>query len=165
MRTSHLKLLQFVSYFCIDPGESLLRRFCDQKILLPKRCIPHSSKHYLSTSCLWIYNPAGLYSYLDFNVLAYKPVLKWKLWGFKRFSCCLLISDSINFFSPHLNSLGSSCLWRLQKKKKERSWERRYLLNFNFILFGVLHIYSVVKNVFQDYLRTVISPKSSVEIH
>ena len=42
-----------------------------------------------------------------------------------------LISDSDNFFLPHLNSLASSCLWRLQRnywRKEER--RPKYLLYF-----------------------------------
>ena len=41
-----------ISYFCADSGVSLLFQFCDWKILLQKRSRPHSSKYYLSTSCL-----------------------------------------------------------------------------------------------------------------
>ena len=50
----------FFIYFCVDSSQSLLGQFCDWKILFQK-----SSKHYLSTSCLWLYNLAVLYSYLD----------------------------------------------------------------------------------------------------
>ena len=44
-----------LSYFCIDSGISLLWQFSVLKILLQKRSMPHSSKHYLSTSCLFLY--------------------------------------------------------------------------------------------------------------
>ena len=40
---------QSLMYLFLDSGESLLILFCDRKILT-----------YLSTSCLWIYNLAGL---------------------------------------------------------------------------------------------------------
>ena len=51
------------------------------------------------------------------------------------------------------------------KGRKEGARERRYLLNFNFILFGFSHGYSIARNVFLDDLRIVISPKSSIEIY
>ena len=38
-------------------------------------------------------------------------------------------------------------------------------LNFNFILSGFSHGYSVARNVFFDHLRTVVSPKQGVEMH
>ena len=50
-----LKLYSFVAYFCVGSSQYLLRRFCDWKILLQKRSMLHSSKHSLSTSCLYIY--------------------------------------------------------------------------------------------------------------
>ena len=46
VRTNHIVNFYFVSYSHVDSGESLLRKFCDQKILL------FSSKCYLSSSCL-----------------------------------------------------------------------------------------------------------------
>ena len=54
----------FFFYFCIESVESLQRRFWDHKILLQKRIIFHSSKHYISTSCLQTYNIVVLSSYL-----------------------------------------------------------------------------------------------------
>ena len=48
-QTSHIiKLYLFVSYFCFDPGEFLLRWFCDQKIFPQKKNILHTSQHDLS---------------------------------------------------------------------------------------------------------------------
>ena len=40
-----------ISYFCVNSSESLLRQFCDRKILIQKRSMPHRSKHFLSTFC------------------------------------------------------------------------------------------------------------------
>ena len=50
----------FDSYFGIDLSISLLRWFCDQKILLQKRSMLHCSEHYLSTYCLCVFNLAVL---------------------------------------------------------------------------------------------------------
>ena len=44
-------------------------------------------------------------------------------------------------------------------EEKEGGEDRRYLLNFNIILFGFSLNYSVAKNVFLNYLRTVVSLK------
>ena len=43
--------LTVILKFYTDSGESLLWWFCDQKILLQKRCMFHSLKCYFSTSC------------------------------------------------------------------------------------------------------------------
>ena len=58
------------------------------------------------------------------------------------------------FFLPHLNLLSV----KAAKEEKEGDEYGRYLLDLNFI-FGFLHGYSVARNVFLDYLSTVVSPK------
>ena len=42
---------------------SLLSQYCDWKILLQKKTIPHSSEHYFPAYCLWVYNLA-IYIYI-----------------------------------------------------------------------------------------------------
>ena len=73
----------------------------------------------------------------------------------------LLYIGPVSFFLLHLNSLVSSCMGRLQRKKRKKGGEKKYLLNFNFISQEC----SVARNVFLDYLSAVISPKQAVEIH
>ena len=102
---------------------------------------------------------------LPHTKISIAPLFEWKgLWGFwdlllslffSWFIGCWLvivigldfwssISDSISFFLPHPYSLVSSCLWRLQRKKRKKGGEKRYLWNFNFISHGN----SVARNVF-----------------
>ena len=50
------------------------------------------------------------------------------------------------------------------ERRKEAGGERRYLFIFNLISFGLSHTDSVARKIFLDYLRTVVSPKSGVEI-
>ena len=76
------------------------------------------------------------------------------------------------WYLTSLISAGSILIrWRLlvcescKRRKWQEDGEWRYRLNFNFISFEFLHVYSVARNVFLDYLRTVVSPKSGVEIH
>ena len=81
------------------------------------------------------------------------------------FGFWFLIVDSVAFFLPHLNSL-TSCLRRPQRKKKRiKSGRRDIFFNFNFISFGFSYGYTVARNVFLDYLSTVVSLEQGVEIH
>ena len=89
---SYRLVLIFISYFWVDSGVSLLWGFYDWKILLQKRSIPHSSKRYLSISCLWVYNLAVLKDYLGWcrslvfppfilenSITTYQSAYEWKV--------------------------------------------------------------------------------------
>ena len=80
----------------------------------------------------------------------------------------LLLSDSILVGSkPILIYWASSCLSRLQKKNKEERWREKdiFFLNFNFIHLSMRMAILWRGNVFLDYLRTAVFPKSGIEIH
>ena len=77
----------------------------------------------------------------------------------------VLISDSVGKNYPILIHWCLLVYEGCKGRKKEGGRVERYLLYFTFISSGFSHSSPVAKNVFLDYLRTVISPKSGVEIH
>ena len=85
------------------------------------------------------------------------------IWGLKIFCYCgwLLLSDSILIASNLiLICWESSCLSKLQRKNKEG--RRREKDIFQFQLYFIRDF--CTPTLSQDYLRTVVSPKSGVEI-
>ena len=82
--------------------------------------------------------------------------------------CWLLMSDSVSFLLPHLNLLGVFLSVKTQKEENEerKEVERKDIFSISTLFhLGVSRGFSVARNVLLAYLRTVVSPKSGIEIY